>query len=276
MNKFLFFDVDGTLVNAMNVVPDSAWKAIEECRRNGDYAFIASGRNRPSAEGFTGPEMDGTIFCTGAGIATKDHGTLYFPIPKKQAREMADKAIARGAAVMVFTEQCAYAEEKARENMIRFGAGYGNHSPEETLQIYGVKKLEEYRDEEVLKLDLFFPDEESCAEFVERDLDESSVFSRMSPVNVRPGELVYGEVNPKGISKGSAVREILKLYGGRIEDSYGFGDSMNDAEMMKTCGKGIAMGNGAEELKKTADYVTAPLTEDGIAKALLFFGLIHE
>jgi hydroxymethylpyrimidine pyrophosphatase-like HAD family hydrolase len=36
----------------------------------------------------------------------------------------------------------------------------------------------------------------------------------------------------------------------------------------------IAMGNGMQELKDRADYVTAENTDDGIMKACLHFGWI--
>ena len=39
-------------------------------------------------------------------------------------------------------------------------------------------------------------------------------------------------------------------------------------------GIGVAMGNGAEEVKAVADYVTADIDDDGIEKALKHFNLI--
>ena len=39
---------------------------------------------------------------------------------------------------------------------------------------------------------------------------------------------------------------------------------MNDYEIVKEAGLGIAMGNAIEELKAAADYVTAEIGDDGI------------
>ena len=44
--------------------------------------------------------------------------------------------------------------------------------------------------------------------------------------------------------------------------------------MFRTAGISIAMGNGSEEAKAAADYVTSDLFEDGIYRALQHFGLI--
>jgi hydroxymethylpyrimidine pyrophosphatase-like HAD family hydrolase len=53
-----------------------------------------------------------------------------------------------------------------------------------------------------------------------------------------------------------------------------FGDHWNDIEMIKGVGIGVSMGNGKEETKQAADFVTASNNEDGIAKALRHFQLI--
>ena len=49
---------------------------------------------------------------------------------------------------------------------------------------------------------------------------------------------------------------------------------MNDYEILKAAGTGIAMGNAVSELKEIADYVTADIEEDGIFKACRYFHLI--
>ena len=43
---------------------------------------------------------------------------------------------------------------------------------------------------------------------------------------------------------------------------------MNDIEMLKYCGVGVAMGNAVQELKDIADIVCLPIEEDGLEKIL--------
>lgn len=52
-----------------------------------------------------------------------------------------------------------------------------------------------------------------------------------------------------------------------------FGDGQNDIEMLRHAGIGVAMGNAADEVKRSADYVTTGVDRAGIAKALRHFGL---
>lgn len=53
-----------------------------------------------------------------------------------------------------------------------------------------------------------------------------------------------------------------------------FGDGGNDISMLRHAAIGIAMGQAKEDVKAAADYVTAPIDEDGISKAMKHFGII--
>ena len=44
-----------------------------------------------------------------------------------------------------------------------------------------------------------------------------------------------------------------------------FGDDYSDIGMLKLCGKGIAMGNAIEEVKRVASDITLTNDEDGVA-----------
>lgn len=83
------------------------------------------------------------------------------------------------------------------------------------------------------------------------------------------------ELNPRGISKASGIREVCGLLGVKMEEVIAMGDSLNDLEMIRQVGLGIAMENAQEELKREADAVTASNEEDGVAKAIqkYIFGL---
>ena len=46
------------------------------------------------------------------------------------------------------------------------------------------------------------------------------------------------------------------------------GDGLNDIDMIKYAGLGIAMGNSGEEVRKNALFVTASNDDDGVRKVL--------
>ena len=85
----------------------------------------------------------------------------------------------------------------------------------------------------------------------------------------------YGaDVIENGYSKAEGLKRLCEYYGVDLKDTYAFGDSMNDYEILVEAGTGIAMGNAREELKAAADYVTTAIGDDGIWNACVHFGLI--
>lgn len=82
------------------------------------------------------------------------------------------------------------------------------------------------------------------------------------------------EITPLNINKGTAVQKYLELNNINKENSYCFGDSPNDLEMMEQCANPIAMDNAADIVKQQAKYhVGHHNNEDSISQAIeeIFF-----
>ena len=79
---------------------------------------------------------------------------------------------------------------------------------------------------------------------------------------------------PHRTSKLDGVRTIAEALGHSLANVMAFGDGLNDLQLIAGVGLGVAMGNGKEELKRVARYVTLPLVEDGISHALNHFQLL--
>ena len=73
----------------------------------------------------------------------------------------------------------------------------------------------------------------------------------------------YLEHVPLGVSKGSAVQRLCSLLNVPIEQTYAVGDAENDITMLKAVHIGIAMANGEEQVKNSADYITKSDNEHG-------------
>lgn len=78
----------------------------------------------------------------------------------------------------------------------------------------------------------------------------------------------YGEVIRKGYSKSEGVRTALEALGIPKTQSVAIGDSLNDLDMLEYAQIGVAMGNGTDEIKHRADFVTDSADNAGVAKAL--------
>lgn len=69
-------------------------------------------------------------------------------------------------------------------------------------------------------------------------------------------------------NKLTALQYLCARLGIDAESVMTFGDSINDIEMTKWAGIGVAMGNGRDELKREADYVCEPGWAHGIARTI--------
>lgn len=83
------------------------------------------------------------------------------------------------------------------------------------------------------------------------------------------------DVVEKGNSKADGLRRLAAYFGEKedLSDTVAFGDSMNDIEVVREAGIGVAMGNAIDALKEAADYITAPIEQDGIYKACEYLHL---
>ena len=84
------------------------------------------------------------------------------------------------------------------------------------------------------------------------------------------------DIIPLGGGKEVGIAAVAQRFGWKREEIMVFGDGPNDAKMLAWAGTGVAMGNGVEEAKAAADYVTTPVGEDGVKNALLHFGVLEE
>jgi Cof subfamily protein (haloacid dehalogenase superfamily) len=88
------------------------------------------------------------------------------------------------------------------------------------------------------------------------------------------GDLTYStnngliEVVPLGVSKATGVEEVAQPLGIVAADVVAFGDMPNDVPMLRWAGLGVAMGNAHPDAIEAADEVTAPNTDDGLARVL--------
>lgn len=82
------------------------------------------------------------------------------------------------------------------------------------------------------------------------------------------------ECIPLGVDKGAGLKYVADSYGIPMSQVMAFGDSYNDAAMIKLAGLGVAMGNAKEAVKRLADHVAPANNDDGIAKTIekLCFG----
>lgn len=276
MGKIIFLDVDGTLVNYENQIPESAVAAIRKARENGHKVYICTGRSEAEVyDAIWEIGLDGMI--GGNGSYVKDHDTVVMHqlVTADQCRRVVDWLHNRGLEFYLESNNGLFASEKFEEKSL------------DSIKLYTARKG---RDAEHVTVRDIFPEMIFDGELYRDDVNKISFLldsyqDHLDSIEEFPdlkagtwggaGELaLFGDLGVKNIDKGNAIDVLLKYLGADIKDTYAFGDAKVDIPMLEKCNTGIAMENGGEEIKAAADYVTQDVNEDGICNAFRHFGLI--
>jgi Cof subfamily protein (haloacid dehalogenase superfamily) len=96
------------------------------------------------------------------------------------------------------------------------------------------------------------------------------------PINTVFSEETYLEILPVGSSKGVALEFVAAYLAIPLSEVVAVGDNLNDLEMLRAAGLGVAMGNAPDALKSAADAVTRTNDEEGLRDVIERFVLHGE
>ena len=88
------------------------------------------------------------------------------------------------------------------------------------------------------------------------------------------GGCINGELISRAFDKGRGVQRMMEHFHVTKEDTYGFGDSMNDLAMVKAVGTSVCMANGAKTLMQQCTLTVPSVDEDGLAFGFKQLGLL--
>ncbi|HEY5006687.1 MAG TPA: HAD hydrolase family protein, partial [Caulobacteraceae bacterium] len=86
--------------------------------------------------------------------------------------------------------------------------------------------------------------------------------------NARRSQTYYLDVTNPEADKGHAVHALCTEIGVPTTQTAVIGDQANDMAMFAVAGLSVAMGQGTDQVKAAANFVTEANTEDGFAKAV--------
>ena len=91
MGKIIFLDVDGTLVDYENHLPESAVLAVRKARENGHRVYICTGRSKAEVyENIWEIGLDGMIGGNGSYVEDHGHVVMHQMITPEQCRHIVD------------------------------------------------------------------------------------------------------------------------------------------------------------------------------------------
>lgn len=141
---------------------------------------------------------------------------------------------------------------------------------EQIEQSLGIRPMSEYKGQPLYKIVMMALSRESL-ENAKEILGKDFAFC----IQETKGHTIHnGELICTDYDKGQAVERVCSYLGYTVKDTIGFGDSMNDLEMMEMVGISVCMQNGSNALKDIADYVCPPYYENGIYEAFQRYQLL--
>ncbi len=253
--KIFFLDVDNTIYDhSIREVRDTTLEALKQLKQKGYILFINSGRSYDEAKGISKEVldlMDGMILSNGANYII-DGKHYYKPIALEASKPLTDFFQRKDMFFRYVTVDNKTYYRKEHERAERLRVYYQNTFP-----------VKEYEGEQLIQF-VFYNSDESLEDeiaYLSKDVQRTKISSG-------------NEIARKGVTKATTMLKVTELLGLKPENICAFGDSNNDAEMLKAARLSIAMGNGCFNCKKAATFICPDIREDGFARALKHFKLI--
>lgn len=262
MIKAVFFDIDGTLVPiGEHSIPESTRRAIAQMRRNGIKVFIATGRHPMWIDNLGDTEFDGYVTTNGALCFLGDCRTeIYRRVidPADIERLVEFDRRKPMSFVIVPADGGGFVTEK-NDNF--------NHACRMlNIPFVPQKPVQAAVGQPVVQMMVFASGKE---------IEESGLF-RHALHDCEPTSWCdwFADIVPKGSDKSVGIDRMIEHFGITLDETMAFGDGGNDIGMLRHAGIGVALGQASDEVKGAADYVTAPVGDNGVVKALRHFRLI--
>ncbi|MFU2203402.1 Cof-type HAD-IIB family hydrolase [Streptococcus hyovaginalis] len=279
MSKVIFLDVDGTLVDYDNTIPESAITAIRQARQNGHKVYVCTGRSRAEMQ----PEIwdigiDGMIGGNGSYVEDQGQVIMHQLISKEDTKHIVDWLHSRGLEFYLESNNGLFASENFRD------------AARPVLREYSLRKgrtQEEVKDQEaedalhgLVYGGELYRDDLNKVSFILSDyqdhLDSIEEFPNLEAHTWggRGETALFGDLGVKDINKAHAIEVLLQHLGVDRQDTIAFGDAKIDIPMLDYCQVGVSMGNGGPEILAMADMITDDVAEGGLYNAFAKLGLL--
>ena len=269
--RLLAVDIDGTLVDRRDELTPETREALRRAGRSGIHVVLATGRrysrslHLAEALGFEVP----LVTASGALVTDpRDHRTLY------RAR-FDDVVLCRAMAII---DRCGYDPVLCADT---YGQGFDFYQVRTEVKN---AELGEYFERNPgdgrVRPDLMKdppPNVFSGFTMGTRDemLELEQTVGEQLPGGLSTSVLrspmysgfIY-EFRPAGVTKWSAIRRLAEGWGVGDEAICAVGDDVNDVEMIRAAGLGVAMGNAVPEVKQAADRICPAQADDGLAEVV--------
>ncbi|MCF0231963.1 MAG: Cof-type HAD-IIB family hydrolase [Enterococcus sp.] len=260
--ELIAIDIDGTLLDSKNNIPEANKKALQNACMNGAHIVLASGRP------ITGviPYINALELPKPAKYAISLNGGMINNL------ETGEKIISALLSYQDFLDleklkefPGLYSHAVCEEGFYTTDRKIGHWSlydAYETRTPVFPRKAEELIDMPIIKNT--FTGDPDVLDKVWEWLPKK-IFERFNVCRSAP---IFIDVMPAGVNKGVALEKLTEMLNIDRGGVMSLGDADNDEGMLLAAGISVAMGNASDSLKKIAKHVTKSNDEAGLAWAI--------
>ena len=256
MIKLVATDIDGTIL-----IPEGQFRReVKECISNldkrGIKVVLVTGRMNAAAQLIASElGLKTPVVSYQGGLIKEGEKTLYERyLTAEQTEKIINWSKKENIHLNLYNDDILYSEQDCYEIQ-----RYCNNQHTK----YVVKSFSEIKKDKVNKV--LAIDYNGAERINKYEKELPSIFPELYIVKSTPYFLEFS--NKEG-SKYCAVKFLQKYWNLKEDEILTIGDQNNDIELLKAGGIKIAMGNATEDLKKTADYITDTVHNDGFVKAI--------
>ena len=271
--KLIFLDIDGTLTPAgSNVPPASAMEAVRRAQENGHKVFLCTGRNPAMLAPVLALGFEGAVAGAGGYVFAGDRVLFDCPMPQEDFETGMRLLKENGVFRTIEAKDATWGDEDLGDFLA--AAGEGNSElirwRKALAEQLNIRPMNEYDGSPIYKIVIM------CKEMKQLEPAKAALEKDYNFVvqDLAARGCLNGELINRQFDKGKGVRIVAEHYGMDLADTIGFGDSMNDLEMIETVGYSVCMANGSPALQARSDLVCPAVEDDGLYKAFEQLGLL--
>lgn len=265
-------DLDGTTLTSEKIISPRTQKALRAAMEKGINVVIATGRVFAALpeEILSEEGIEYAVTSNGAVVTRlADNEDIYSNCIDVEAAERVIAELRKIPYMKeIFTGKKAYVEKEIYENLEDWGmTGYSAYYILTTRLPYeGVLDLMEENKDKIENVNVNFTD-------MDLKMKTWREFEKIPGVTITSSLARNIEIGGATTSKANALAALADILGVKKEEIMACGDSFNDVKMLEMAGIAVAMGNGGDEVKQVADFITEDCDHDGVAIAIEKFCL---
>lgn len=257
MIKLIVSDMDGTLLNDEKKIDLEIYSLLPKLHEKGIRFVVASGRQYPSLKKHFHEHIKDVVVIAENGAFVVDNGKelVVEPMSEKKVAHCLDSIFTlKGVEPLLCAKYCSYTRSP---ELLEFLS-----SP---LFHYEMRLVDDlyHVDEDIIKVSMVSHEGDSA----------ESCYKNLRPLLDDELSLVISgdaclDTGLNGVTKGTAVGALQKMWGITPEETMVFGDQYNDVEMFKQAYYSYAMKGATDGVKKFARFQAGSNNKGGVVKAI--------